>query len=84
MRWVLGSVAYAVALVGCGGEPLCGVDEESGEDRPICTFEIADVPEGLEFCTGDQWSDGCRSCGCENDGNVLCTETLCGESPAEE
>ena len=38
-----------VLVTACGAEPLCGIDEETEEDRPICTFEIEQVPEGLEF-----------------------------------
>lgn len=73
-RWVL------VLLIGCGGEPLCGVDETTGEDRPICTVEVEDLPEALEFCPGDQWADpvACTSCGCESDGSILCTASVCG------
>ena len=66
-----------VLWAGCGAEPLCGIDEETDEDRPICTFELEGVPEALEFCPGDHWSDGCHSYSCENDGNVLGTESIC-------
>lgn len=70
MWWVIA----AATLIGCGGEPLCGVDEEKN-DIPICTYDPDGIPVPLQFCPGDQWGavDGCNSCACRDDGQYFCT-----------
>jgi hypothetical protein len=72
MRWWSGAL---LMLAACGEEPLCGENDE-GEPIPICDFEA----EGKQFqyCPGDHWAaPECRSCGCTNEGEVLCTEEQC-------
>ena len=36
----------------------------------------------IEYCPGDTWgaADGCNSCGCDGDGNILCTSYECEET----
>ena len=72
------ALLLTVFLGACGGEPLCGVDED-GEDIPICVYDVEGVPESLEYCPGEHWGsiDGCNSCGCDADGNVVCTVAAC-------
>jgi hypothetical protein len=72
MRWtVLGLLCAA-----CNGEPVCGLDER-GEERPVCEYTEPKVPEPFQYCPGDSWSTSeCKSCACDNDGNVLCTDVL--------
>ncbi|MEQ1566717.1 MAG: hypothetical protein ABMA64_13835 [Myxococcota bacterium] len=78
MRLSLIGVAVCFALAACAPEPLCGTDE-LGEDRPICTFEDPAAPVGFEYCPGDTWaSSECKSCSCDSDGKVLCTQALEG------
>jgi hypothetical protein len=67
--WVLATVA----AIGCGGDPLCGVNEETGEDIPICVYEAQGVELPFEFCPGDTWSDGCDTFACDADGQQIKT-----------
>ncbi len=65
-------------LVGCGDPAPCGEDED-GEPFPVCAVELVDGAV-IDYCPGDQWAaaDGCNSCGCGADGEVLCTSvTTC-------
>ena len=72
------TLLLALFLTACGGDPLCGVDDE-GQDIPICVYDIEGLPEALEYCPGQHWGaiDGCNSCGCDADGNVVCTTATC-------
>lgn len=58
----------------CGPEPVC-IDAEDNE-LPFCLYGA----DELEYCPGDSWGvgDGCNSCGCDDDGIVVCTEIPCG------
>lgn len=79
----IAAVALALAgLVACGSEPLCGyVDEDADPlvERPICTYELGVADETIDYCPGDQWGsvDGCNSCGCSEDGRIVCTKVAC-------
>lgn len=77
-----GWVAIACALAACSGEPPCGVDEND-EDIPSCEYKVEDLPDALLFCPGDQWgTPACESCGCTDEGKILCTEPdpNCGQA----
>lgn len=65
-------LAAAAFLTACGPPPTC-VDDE-GEELPVCGYE------GLEFCPGDHWAsdDGCVSYACDETGEVVPTQDLCG------
>lgn len=70
--WTVGLLA--AALAGCGGKPPCGLDDKD-EELPVCVYKSDDLPDGLEFCPGDQWgTPACESCGCTADGQIMCTE----------
>lgn len=64
------------SVVACGAEPLC-VDND-GEELPVCSYEDVEGPP-LEYCPGEHWaaSDGCNSCGCDDQGVVQCTSSPC-------
>jgi hypothetical protein len=66
-----------LALAACGDPAPCGEDE-GGEPYPVCAVQLLDGVV-VDYCPGDQWgaADGCNSCGCDEDGNVLCTEADC-------
>ena len=78
MRALTAGIVVLV-LAGCGGDPTCADPE--GEELPVCSYEIAELPQPIEFCPGDQWgaADGCNSCGCDANGDILCTSVECTE-----
>lgn len=69
-----GWVIAAATLFGCAADPLCGFDDD-GNEIPICTYAADGLALPMEFCPGDSWgaADGCNSCACDSDGNILCT-----------
>lgn len=75
MRWM--AVACLVVLGACGDQTPCGVDDE-GTAYPVCTVELV-KGASIDYCPGDQWGspDMCNSCGCDADGEVLCTTITC-------
>lgn len=73
------SIAWAGLLVaGCGDPAPCGEETDGGEPFPVCVVELVDG-KTIDYCPGDQWAaaDGCNSCGCDADGEVLCTSVTC-------
>jgi hypothetical protein len=67
-----------LGLAACGGSPC---EDPDGKELPSCLYE-AQADEGsvdIEYCPGDHWgaADGCNSCGCDGDGNILCTSNDC-------
>lgn len=79
MRWVWGWTFLAASVVaGCGEDAPCGIDGD-GDIIPVCIYTDAD--DDPMFCPNDQWvsADGCSSCGCGPDGEIICTDDLfCG------
>ena len=70
-----------VLIAACSDKPCVDPD---GNELPICDYQVESEAGSvnLEYCPGDQWADGCQSCGCDDQGNVLCTSDLCdGTSP---
>ena len=67
-----------VGLVGCAEEPPCGVDSD-GEDVPFCAVAVEGYEEPLNYCPLEHWGaeDGCNSCGCTAEGQVVCTTRVC-------
>jgi hypothetical protein len=78
MRAWIGALGL-VALVGCGEPPPCGVDQD-GEDVPYCEVTFPDLAEPLAFCPLEHWaaSDACNTCGCSEEGLIICTSLPCG------
>lgn len=66
-------VWLAVALVGCGEQPPCGVDDD-GDEIPSCSYG---TPETV-YCPLDNWEadDGCNTCACSVDGEVVCNDRV--------
>lgn len=64
-------------LFACGGDPVCGADDE-GNEFPVCTYEL-EKDLTIDYCPGDEWGavDGCNSCACDGKGKILCTEIDC-------
>jgi hypothetical protein len=60
-----------VLAAACSGGSPC--EDEDGNELPSCIDNAHGVE--LEYCPGDEWgaADGCNSCGCDGDGNILCT-----------
>ena len=76
---ILGLLAASFCLTACSEDAPCGVDDE---DEPIisCLWTSDNSEEEeLLFCPGDHFAadDGCQSCGCGADGEVICTSTEC-------
>ena len=67
----------ALVAMGCGADPPC-VDEDDNE-LAACEVKVAGSPEPVLYCPGEHWGadDGCNSCGCDGDGNVVCTAVEC-------
>jgi len=68
-----------LALVACGEPPPCGVDLD-GEDVPYCEITIQGESDPIAYCPLEHWAadDDCNTCGCSEDGVVVCTSLLCG------
>lgn len=64
-----------LALAACNGGSPC--EDLDGNELPSCIYNSHG--QDLEYCPGDAWGadDGCNSCGCDPDGNILCTSIDC-------
>lgn len=71
-----------VALLGCGEPPPCGVDND-GNDVPWCAVTFEGISEPINFCPLEHWAadDDCNTCGCSDDGRIVCTALQCGTGP---
>ena len=72
--------ALLLGIAACGNSPC---EDPDGDELPSCVYN-AQSDEGsvdIEYCPGDTWgaADGCNSCGCDGDGNILCTSYACTE-----
>jgi hypothetical protein len=68
-----------LALVACGEPPPCGVDRD-GEDVPFCEVSIPGEGDPIAYCPLEHWAadDDCNTCGCSEDGLIVCTSLQCG------
>ncbi len=66
---------WLLMAIACEDDTPCGTDPD-GDVIPVCVYT-----EGMgspSYCPDDQWvsDDGCSSCGCGPNGQIVCTDSL--------